>query len=173
MDTEANLKMSNIGSGKMAEPLPAWPPAYTYTNETCGSYGCRKCWHCASANLVYTTPSGLPSSKSTDSVWITTSFFRFAEEARRYLALPPYNKARRGMYLDLPPSRVPDVQWKPCAASMFGNEPGGAPEYQLTVLDSFGWTPVLIKEVFHTLPQNSTPPPPPDPGSWSFYFKDI
>ncbi len=173
MDPETDLQTSNIGSGKLAKPLPAWPPAYTYTNETCGDYGCRKCWECTSTNSVYTTPSEMPSSRSTDYVWITMSFFRFAEEAQRYLALPPYNKARRGMHLALPTNRVPEIRWRPCAASLLGNEPGGAPEYQLPTLDSLGWRPVPIKEVFQTIPQDSTSPPPSDPESWNFYFKEI
>jgi hypothetical protein len=55
MTLNPNLQMPQTPRAQ-PRPLPAWPPIYTYTTEHCGSYGCRKCWHC---DLCHTTVNTL------------------------------------------------------------------------------------------------------------------
>ncbi len=135
-----------------------WAMAYNYTSEHCGSYGCRKCWNditaAAQASHSYRVPA-TDENRRDEYIWVTPNFFRFQEEAQAFLALPPHNKAERGLYLDTTPTESGALPWRMCAASQFQGRPGGALEYQLPINVS-PWTPVPIYESFTTIPLGSS-----------------
>jgi hypothetical protein len=150
-------------------PLPArtWHRAYNYTSNDCGRHFCRKCWQAVQSSgpplRVPAFPPGPPNGallaqRADDRIWITPAFFRFQEEAQRFLALPPYNRAERGLYLDYSRSASASIPWRVCAAVPYAGRPGGALEHQL-VLSLQPWQPPLVVEAFETIPVGTTNQP--------------
>lgn len=156
------------GSSGPQPALPSWTCVYNYTSNDCSGSGCRKCWSEVNAATPKQVPSSFPARVSRDHLWITPSFFRFQEEAQRYLALPSYNKGDKGLYLDVAPLVAGTMSWKLCPAAGYPNRPGGALEHQLLLS-----SPVPVRDVFETIPQGSTNQPTSGGSSSRFHFDAV
>lgn len=129
---------------------PTWSYIYNYTSTDCRNYLCRKCWQCIStAGAQFRVPSAAPADGRPYNLWITPHFFRFQEEAQRYLALPKWNRAERGLYLNISPTAVGDLAWRREPAQSYPEMPGGALIYELRGQP----LPIAVVEVFDTILQ--------------------
>lgn len=129
--------------------LPWWSRVYNYTSRACPQWTCRQCWE-EVENAPNRTPSRRPDS-GIDSIWITPNFFRFQEEAIGFLALPDYNQADVGLYLDISPGSAGSLPWRICPGTYFPQRPGGALEFQLPILDAVPYG-MPVDEAFATVP---------------------
>ncbi len=166
--------MPSVSSAQPTAVLPSWNRVYNYTSEDCVIHTCRKClYEVSSASPPNHVPSAPPLGAPTDDhVWVTPNFFRFQEEAQRYLALPPWNKAQRGLYLNIDTALAGILSWRLCQAGLFPERPGGALEYEY-VVNSRPWQPLPVDEVFQTISIGSTKQPSGTGSSSDFHFDKI
>lgn len=156
-----------------------------YTSEDCNRPHGGRCGGC----LVDIRPNRRISPNRFGEIWVTCHLFRHADEAKRFLALPPRNTGEAGLVLDINSSDIPTewIIWRR-EPSAFG-QPGGGwaglvrqkrPEPSDPSQSPRNLDPstdyVQVTECFYLRPNRNCPPPPVPATvgtTWAFPFESL
>ncbi len=148
------------GGSLRYSPRTSWDSAYRYINLNCGggSDSCRRCLYHLSRGYQADPEINVPPGQTHLDIWITPNFFRFADEARAFLNLPPANNAEVGLYLGLAPQVAGNLKWAQVPGGPSRTQPGGGLEFCITLKEGDPAIPVI--EWFMTIPGSSGTQPP-------------